>query len=89
MGARILCTGGPQAACTLLFYIDDPTSELMQLKMVESESTFAYMDATREYIERQGKPVAFSSDKCGLFQGEFCRSLFLSQCRPLFIHHGI
>jgi hypothetical protein len=30
---------GPQ--CTLLVYIDDATSELMHLKMVESESTFA------------------------------------------------
>jgi len=45
---------GPQ--CTLLVYIDDATSELMHLKMAESESTFAYMDATREYIERHGKP---------------------------------
>ena len=57
---------GPQ--CTLLVYIDDATSELMQLKMVESESTFAYMDATREYIERHGKPVAFYSDKHGVFR---------------------
>ena len=37
---------GPQ--CTLLVYIDDATSELMHLQMVESESTFAYMEATRE-----------------------------------------
>ena len=57
---------GPQ--CTLLVYIDDATSELMQLKMVESESTFAYMDATREYIERHGKPVAFYSDKHSVFR---------------------
>ena len=55
---------GPQ--CTFLVYIDDATSELMHLKMVESESTFAYMDATREYIERHGKPVAFYSDKHGV-----------------------
>jgi len=54
--------------CTLLVYIDDATSELMHLKMVESESTFAYMDATREYIERHGKPVAFYSDKHGVFR---------------------
>lgn len=57
---------GPQ--CTLLVYIDDATSELMHLKMVESESTFAYMDATREYIERHGKPVAFYSDKHSVFR---------------------
>lgn len=57
---------GPQ--CTLLVYIDDATSELMHLKMVESESTFAYMDATREYIEAHGKPVAFYSDKHSVFR---------------------
>jgi len=57
---------GPQ--CTLLVYIDDATSELMHLKMVESENTFAYMDATREYIERHGKPVAFYSDKHSAFR---------------------
>ncbi|MBC2653806.1 ISNCY family transposase, partial [Novosphingobium aerophilum] len=57
---------GPQ--CTLLVYIDDATSELMHLKMVESESAFAYMEATREYIERHGKPVAFYSDKHSVFR---------------------
>ena len=57
---------GPQ--CTLLVYIDDATSELMQLKLGESESTFAYMEATREYIERHGKPVAFYSDKHSVFR---------------------
>lgn len=57
---------GPQA--TLLVFIDDATSELMHLKMVESENTFAYMQATREYIERHGKPVAFYSDKHSVFR---------------------
>jgi len=36
--------------------------------MVESESTFAYMEATREYIERHVKPVAFYSDKHTVFR---------------------
>lgn len=57
---------GPQ--CTLLVYIDDATSELMHLVMVESESTFSYMRATRTYIERHGKPVAFYSDKHSAFR---------------------
>jgi hypothetical protein len=57
---------GPQ--CTLLVYIDDATSELMHLKMVESESTFSYMEATREYLDRHGKPVAFYSDKHTVFR---------------------
>ena len=54
--------------CTLLVYIDDATSELMHLKMALSESTFAYMEATREYIEAHGKPVAFYSDKHSVFR---------------------
>ena len=56
---------GPQ--CTLLFFINDATSELLLLKMVETKNTFGYMDATREYIERHGKPVAFYSDKHSVF----------------------
>jgi transposase len=40
---------GPQ--CTLLVYIDDATSRLMHLKFVETESTFDYFQATREYLE--------------------------------------
>ena len=64
-------TGGSRIAgrkCTLLVYIDDATSELMHLKMVESESTFAYMEATREYIEQHGEPVAFYSDHHRVFR---------------------
>lgn len=57
---------GPQ--CTLLVFIDDATSELMHLSMVESENTFAYMEATRAYIEAHGKPVAFYSDKHSVFR---------------------
>jgi transposase len=57
---------GPR--CTLLVYIDDATSELMHLEMVESESTFSYMRATRTYLERHGKPVAFYTDKHSAFR---------------------
>jgi hypothetical protein len=59
-------TRGPQ--CTLLVYVDDATSRLMQLQFVESESTFDYFKATRAYLERHGKPVAFYSDKHGVFR---------------------
>src|SRR6266404_4945028 len=57
---------GPQ--CTLLVFIDDATSRLMQLHFVESESTFSYFHATRAYLEAWGKPVAFYSDKHGVFR---------------------
>jgi hypothetical protein len=57
---------GPQS--TLLVYIDDATSRLMHLKFVGTESTFDYFQATREYLEAHGKPVAFYSDKHGVFR---------------------
>ena len=40
----------------------------MHLQFVESESTFDYFSATRAYLERHGKPVAFYSDKHGVFR---------------------
>jgi transposase len=54
--------------CTLLVFVDDATSRLMHLRFVPSESAFAYMAATRAYVEAHGKPVAFYSDKHGIFR---------------------
>jgi transposase len=54
--------------CTLLVYIDDATSRLMQLHFTYSESTFSYFEATRAYLEQHGKPVAFYSDRAGIFR---------------------
>jgi len=54
--------------CTLLVYIDDATSRLMHLRFVETESTFDYFRATREYLEKYGKPLAFYSDKHSVFR---------------------
>src|SRR3954469_14525183 len=54
--------------CTLLVFVDDATSRLMHLRFVPSESAFAYMADTREYVEAHGKPVAFYSDKHGIFR---------------------
>src|SRR5499427_9303964 len=59
-------TRGPQ--CTLLVYIDDATSRLMHLQFVETESTFDYFEATRAYLKRYGKPIAFYSDKHATFR---------------------
>src|SRR5262252_3537763 len=54
--------------CTLLVFVDDATSRLMHLQFVASESTFAYFHAARAYLEAWGKPVAFYSDKHGVFR---------------------
>jgi hypothetical protein len=42
--------------------------EQIAARLVESESTFDYFTATRAYLERYGKPVAFYSDKHGVFR---------------------
>jgi transposase len=57
---------GPK--CTLLVYIDDATGQLLELWFVPDETTFAYFEASRHYFERFGKPVAFYSDKHGIFR---------------------
>lgn len=57
---------GPR--CVLLVYVDDATGKLMALRMCETESAFSYFHATRSYLGRHGKPVAFYSDKAGVFR---------------------
>lgn len=54
--------------CTLLVFIDDATSSLMQLRFVLSESTSSYFEVLRSYLETHGCPVAFYSDKHSVFR---------------------
>jgi len=56
------------APCTLLVFIDDATSKLMQLRFVPSESTDSYFQALRGYLQSHGCPVAFYSDKHSVFR---------------------
>jgi transposase len=67
--------------CTLLVYIDDATGQLMELWFVPDETTFAYFEASRHYFERYGKPVAFYSDKHGIFR--------VNQERPMGLSSGL
>jgi len=59
---------GRGTRCTLLVFIDDATSETLHLKFVKSENTFDYFEATREYVEKHGRPEAFYPDKHGVFR---------------------
>ena len=67
--------------CTLLVYIDDATGQLLELWFVPDETFFAYCEATRHHIERYGKPVAYYSDKHGIFR--------VNQPRPLGTTSGL
>lgn len=57
---------GPK--CALLFYIDDATGKLLHLRFAKSENRFDYLRATKDYPTQWGKPVAFYSDKHGVFR---------------------
>lgn len=57
---------GPK--CALLVYIDDATSKILHLRFAASENTFDYLKATKAYLTKWGKPVAFYSDKHGVFR---------------------
>tara|TARA_R110002110_G_scaffold19648_1_gene80911 strand:+ start:1120 stop:2499 length:1380 start_codon:yes stop_codon:yes gene_type:complete len=54
--------------CTLLVFIDDATSMLMELRFVQSESTFSYFGALESYLLKHGRPIAFYSDKHTVFR---------------------
>ena len=59
---------GRAPKCTLLVFVDDATSRLMYLQFVAAETTFNYFAAVRSYITEFGKPLAFYSDKFGVFR---------------------
>ena len=54
--------------CTLLVFIDDATSKLMQLRFVPSETTDSYFEALQGYLHAHGCPIAFYSDKHTVFR---------------------
>lgn len=59
---------GRAERCTLLVFIDDATGKLLQLRFVECESFFSYAQTAEAYFRQYGKPVAFYSDKHGIFR---------------------
>jgi len=59
---------GRAASCVLLVFIDDATGKLVELQFVDSESFFSYSQAAENYFKRHGKPIAFYSDKHGVFR---------------------
>jgi hypothetical protein len=56
------------ARCTLIVFIDDATSRLTALHFAPVESGKAYLAALREQILVHGRPLAFYSDRHGIFR---------------------
>ena len=59
---------GRAPACNLLVFIDDATGELLELFFAGRETTHSYFQATERYVQQHGRPLAFYSDKFGVFR---------------------
>ena len=54
--------------CCLLVAVDDATSAITGLRFCNHETTYDYLEFLKEYIKNHGKPMAFYSDKHGVFR---------------------
>ena len=74
-GELIQIDGSPHAwfedrgpRCTLIVFIDDATSRLTALRFVPAETTRAYLETLRDHVLTHGRPLAFYSDRHGIFR---------------------
>lgn len=75
VGELIQLDGSPHAwfekraaPCTLIAFIDDATSKIMDGAFVDYEGTFTLFGATQHYLETYGKPLSFYVDKHSTFK---------------------
>lgn len=54
---------GRSKPCTLIAFIDDATSRILDGMFVDQESTFNLFDATEHYLNTHGKPLSLYVDK--------------------------
>lgn len=54
--------------CCLIVFTDDATSKIVQMRFFPAETTLAYLECVREYIQTYGRPLAFYSDRHGIFR---------------------
>jgi transposase len=59
---------GRAPRCTLIVFIDDATSRLTALRFAPAETTRAYLETLREHVLAHGRPLAFYSDRHGIFR---------------------
>jgi hypothetical protein len=53
---------------TLIVFIDDATGRLMALRFAPAETTRAYVETLRDHVLAHGIPLAFYSDRHGIFR---------------------
>ena len=59
---------GRSPPCTLIVFIDDATGRLTSLRFVPAETTRAYLETLRAHVLAHGVPLAFYSDRHGIFR---------------------
>jgi transposase len=59
---------GRAPRCTLIVFIDDATGRLTALRFAAVESCKAYLETLREHVLAHGTPLAFYSDRHGIFR---------------------
>ena len=55
-------------SCTLIAFIDDATSQIMDGMFVDFEGTWTLFETTEHYLKTHGKPLAFYVDKHSTFK---------------------
>jgi len=75
VGELVQLDGSPHAwfekrnnPCTLIAYIDDATSKIMDGAFVDYEGTFTLFEATEHYLLTYGKPLSLYVDKHSTFK---------------------
>ncbi len=59
---------GRAPRCALIVFIDDATGRLTALRFAPAETTRAYLEALRGHVLEHGAPLAFYSDRHGIFR---------------------
>ncbi len=59
---------GRGSRCTLIVYVGDATSRLLAAGFWSAETTEACMETTRAHLSVYGRPVAYYSDRYGVFR---------------------
>ena len=67
---------GRAERCALIVFIDDATGRLTSLQFAPCETTAAYLAAVKAHVLAHGTPLAFYSDRHGIFRvnAKDCRS---------------
>lgn len=54
--------------CCLLVFVDDATSQIVEMRFCKHETTLDYLHSMKKYIKEYGKPISVYSDKHSIFR---------------------